>query len=123
MISLGDIDKIAFTTMLPLDKGYDELFSGSFSVGASSSPGLLGNITTTPTTHTYNSGVLPVMIFSIDNSAWYDMGTMIYNAGASLTPAFSATCYDFSNSFVMVGQNFTNALLTCYYKAILLSED
>lgn len=123
MSLVSNISDVAFTSAYDIDKIFTEKFSGSFSVGASSSPGNSGNIATETLANVYGEDVLPVMQFSTNNSDWYDMGSVKYSAGGSLTRDFSATCYTTSSSLVIVGQNFSGSTQTCYYRAVLISDD
>ena len=123
MSLVSNIDKVAFSSAFNIDKVFTTKFSGSFSVGASTSPGSLGNIASTTEAHTFGANVFPVMQFSTDNSNWYDMGSRKFTEGASLQPNFSATCYTTSSSLVIIGQNFTGSSQTCYYRAVLISDD
>lgn len=122
MSLVSNVDNILFASSFAVDKIHDELFSGSFSVGASSFAPFSGNVVTSTLVHTFGVNVLPVMLFSIDGTNWYDGGTMIYNAGASVDTRFSASCYTTSTTLVIVAQNFTSGALTCHYKVVLLAE-
>lgn len=123
MSLISNIDDVAFTTAFDIDKIFTQKFSGSFSVGSSSSPGSLGNIATESITNPYGEDVLPVMQFSNNNSTWYDMGSMRYSESTFLDPNFTATCYTTSSNIVIVGQNFTGSSQTCYYRLVLISDD
>lgn len=122
-MSLTDnILDVAFITSLDNDKILGAPITGSFSVTASGTPPTLGNVGTTSISHDFGEDVLPVMIFSTDDTNYQEAGSMIYTAGATLDTNFTATCYTTSTAVVVVGQNFTNATVTCYYKIVLLSE-
>lgn len=122
MSLLSNIDNVSYTSALQNDKILGDPITGSFSVGASGSPGSTGNIATTSISHAFGANVLPVMIFSTDNSSFQDGGSTIYTEGAFLDPNFSATCYTTSTTVVVIGQNFTGSTQTCYYKIVLISE-
>lgn len=122
MSLLQNIDRVAFATAFEIDKVYQEKFTGSFTVAASSLPGALGNVTTYIHAQTYGEEVLPVMVFSTNNVDWYEAGSRVFTEGATLEPNFTASCYTTSSTLVIVGQNFTGSPQTCYYKAVLISE-
>lgn len=119
-LNIGDK---AFATPLEVDKVYDQIFTGSFSVGASAFPGSLGNIATSSITNPYGEDVLTVMQFSTDNSNWYDAGSVIYNPGGTLVKDFTGTVYTTSGNIVVIGHNFTGSTVTCYYRLVLMAED
>jgi hypothetical protein len=98
------------------------VYTGSFSVGASSFPASLANIGTYTTPHGVTYGVLPVMIWSTNNSDWYEAGATDFTAGGTLDTRFEATAYTTSTDLVIVAANWTGGALTCYWKAVLIDE-
>lgn len=122
MALVDHVDDIAFASSLEVDKVFPEEYTGSFTVGASSSSPFLGNVATVSLTHTHGEDVLPVMIFSNNNADWQDAGTMIFASG-SIDSHFTASCYTEAGSLVIVAQNFHTSSQTCYYKVVLISDD
>lgn len=123
MSQVDNIENIAFSSSFEIDKMFDEIFSGSFPVSASSVPVTFGHVTTTSLNNPYGEDVLAVMQFSTDNSNWYEAGAKIFDDGATLDSNFTATCYTNSNNIVIIGQNFTGSTQTCYYRLLLISDD
>lgn len=122
MALIDHVDDIAFASSLEVDKVFPEKYTGSFSVAASSSPPFGGNVVSVPLAHTHGEDVLPVMIFSNNNTDWQDAGTMIFDPSL-LNNHFTASCYTSGGSLVILGQNFHTSAQTCYYKAVLISDD
>lgn len=122
MSLVDNIDDVAWVSSLDNDKILGDSITGSFTVGASSSPGSAGNIATETVAQSFGENVLPVMIWSTDDSSYQEAGSRTFTEGGSLTPNASATCYTTSTNLVLVGQNFTGSTQTIHYKAVLLSE-
>lgn len=118
MSHVDHVADIAFSTAFGIDKIYPIKPSGSFSVTASGSAGS-PEITTESLENPYGVNVLPVMIYSIDNSNWYDGGSPI---PSGITTTFGASCYTTSSNLVIVANNFSTSGRTCYYKVIFLAE-
>lgn len=124
MSQVDHIDDIQFSTAFEVDKIIpDAKYNGSFTVGASSSAPFIGNVGTHSITNNLGENVLPLMVFSTDNTNWLEAGATEFSASSSLDVKSTATCYTTASNIVVVGQNFTSGTLTFYYKIVLLSED
>lgn len=119
MSQVDNVDNIKFSTGFASDKVFAEKFTGSFSVTASSSTGT-GRVTTESLTNDYGADVLPFMLYSTNNSDWYDGGQSIQT---SQNIRLAATAYTTSSAIVIVVNNFTTSSYTLYYKLGLISDD
>ena len=118
---MGQVDNIvdiAFSTAFGIDKILPIKPSGSFTADASGSVNS-PEITTQSLSNPYGDNVLAVMIYSIDNSNWYDAGSPI---PSGIFTTFSASFYTTSSELVIAANNFATSPRTCYYKVIFLSE-
>ena len=122
MMSLLNTDRASYTSALQNDKILSKPITGSFSVGASAFPGSAGNVATTSISHAFGEEVLPIMIWSNDDSTYQEAGATIYSESVTAPPSITATCYTTSSSVVVVAQNWTGSNQTCYYKIILIAE-
>lgn len=119
MSQVDNVDDIKFSTAFASDKVFAEKFSGSFSVTASSTTGT-GRVTTQSLTNDYGADVLPFMLYSTNNSDWYDGGQAIQT---TTSVSLSATAYTTSSNIVIVVNNYTTSSYTLYYKLGLISDD
>lgn len=116
-------DKIAFLSTDPIDKLFDDVFTGSFSVPAADFPPSTGKIATTTIINPRGENVLPIMQFSLDQSTWLDAGTQTFDEGSFLNKQYTATCYTTDSQIVVVGHNWTASSKTFYYRLVLISDD
>ena len=114
----SNIDNTAYVSTLNNDKVL-QTASGSFTA-AIGTPGVPVNTTST-IVHLWGTNVLPVMIWSIDNAAWYDAGVPLYTEGATLADRMHGTTYTDSSNIVIVARNF-GAAVTFYYKVSLEAQ-
>lgn len=122
MFSSNDIKKIRFTSLIEIDKIYNQKYTGTFTGVASPSPGEF-RITTSTIAQPEGVRVFPIMQWSVNNSDWYDGGNSQWNASVYPTIDYSANCYTTSTNLVIVFGNATGSAVTCYYRVFLVSED
>ena len=119
MAQVDNISDIKFSTAFVPDKVFPQKFTGSFSVDATSSAGT-PKVTTTSLDNPYGADTFPFMLYSLNNSDWYDGGQAI-QTGISVT--LSAVAYTTASSIVVVATNYTTSAYTLYYKIGLISDD
>lgn len=124
MSQTDHIDDIAFSTAFEVDKVLPGSYqSGSFNIGATTTPGLVGNIGTHSLTNNFTENVLPIMIFSSNGNDWYEMSAVEFEPGGTFTFRLVATVYTTASNVVIVGWNFDNATITVHYKVVLITDD
>lgn len=122
MALVDNVTQIAFATPLEVDKIFSQKFGGSFTAAAA---GALGfpKVTTYSLSNPYGVNVLPVMIYTIDGTNWYDGNRSIPYTPSPLNTSFSAACYTTSSNIVVVATNWETTSRNCQFKIALISDD
>lgn len=120
-----NVEDVSYASTLNTDKIFNESkISGSFTVNGTSSDAT-PKITTSSLTNAVGEDVLPVMIFSDNNSDWYDAGEVITETVTFGIPVAyrAASCYTTSSNIVVAGINYDTSSFTLYYKIVLFAEN
>lgn len=120
MGQIDNVQNIAFSTSFNMDKLYYGGYEGSFSAAGKGTDSY--KLTTYTFSHDKGGETLPVMQWSLDNSAWLDASTNLYGADPLTDPSYSCTCAIDSSTVYMYFYNESASAQTVYYRLVFLSE-